>query len=166
VGLRAVDEDPKVVAIQYVARAGDRYSARPFYRRSLSGRISDLDGQPRATVDRVLHELHLLGLLVIADDPSSVEDRRVGWRYSLTVDAERVRANTLRRLAGVTRFRRTCPKGLRPDQDQSRATYVCSAGGAESGDVLLDHLAGVKAAGQGTDRWNVPVQSQYSRDPG
>jgi hypothetical protein len=122
--------------------------------------------QPRATVDRVLHELHLLGLLVIADDPSSIEDRRVGGRYSLTVDAERVRATTLRRLADVTRSRRTCPKGLRPDQDRSRATYVCSAGGAESGDVLLDHLAGVKANGQGTDRWNVPVQSQYSRDPG
>jgi uncharacterized ferredoxin-like protein len=25
---------------------------------------------------------------------------------------------------------------------------MCSAGGAESGDVLLDHLAGVKANGQ------------------
>ena len=54
--------------------------AHPYTRTTeVTGRVQ----RPRATVDRVLQELHQLGLL-IADDP---EDKK-GWRYTLAPDVD------------------------------------------------------------------------------
>jgi hypothetical protein len=57
---------------------------------------------PRKTVDRTLQELHLLGLLVVDDEPWGDSVR---WLYSLApgIDADAVAALGSRRLARVVR---------------------------------------------------------------
>ena len=60
---------------------------------------------PRTTVDRTLQELHLLGLLVVGDEPWG--QGRVRWVYSLAAD---VSAGTLARFTrNVSTPERTAP---------------------------------------------------------
>lgn len=55
---------------------------------SITNEVTKRVQKPRSTVDRVLQELHLLGLLTVADTPSSglAADRL--WRYALSSDVD------------------------------------------------------------------------------
>ena len=64
---------------------------------------------PRQTVDRVLQELHLLGLLVVADEPWG--QGKVRWVYSLAPDVS---------AATLARFTRNVSKGGQEDKRHRR----------------------------------------------